>query len=327
MKISGNTRVVGLLGWPVSHSFSPAMHNAAAAVLGLDLVYVPLPVPPDALATAVHGLRALGFLGANITIPHKQAVMPFLDTIDPAAQAIGAVNTIVVGERRTTNDERPADNSQQPTANSQQPTRNTQHATRNTQHATRNTQHSLLQGYNTDWSGFLADLAAHAVDVAGRDVVVLGAGGSARAVVYALQSAGARVHLLARRLEQAQALAADLALSGSVYSLNDVAVVDVVTGLMPVLLVNSTPLGMTPHVDESAWPDGRAVPAATFVYDLIYNPSETKLMRQAKVSGCRTANGSGMLLHQGAQAFALWTGVEPDTAVMAAAAVAAAIGV
>ena len=96
MPINGKTAVVGLMGWPVSHSFSPAMHNAAAAALGLNLVYVPLPTPPDLVAEAVRGLRALGFLGANVTIPHKQAVLPLLDEIDAGARATGAVNTIVV---------------------------------------------------------------------------------------------------------------------------------------------------------------------------------------------------------------------------------------
>ncbi len=172
--IDGRTQLVGLIGWPVRHSFSPAMHNAAAKAAHVNLVYVPMPVHPEDIATAVSALPTLGFRGVNVTIPHKQAVMPLLDEIDPAAAAIGAVNTIVVEiERLETGDYKTI-------------------------------------GFNTDWSGFLADLAALGVLVKGRDCLVLGAGGSARAVVYGLLSVDARVQVFARRVEQAQQLVSDL---------------------------------------------------------------------------------------------------------------------
>ncbi|MGB4872323.1 MAG: hypothetical protein WBP47_19875, partial [Candidatus Promineifilaceae bacterium] len=185
MTISGKTQLLGLLGWPVAHSFSPAMHNAAAAALGLDVVYVPLPVRPEDVGTAVSALPALGFLGANVTVPHKQAVIPFLDELEPGAKAIGAVNTIVVGRS---------------TANSEPPTPNTLHSPRSNPPS--------LHGHNTDWTGFLADLADLGVAVNGRDCLILGAGGSARAVAYALAAAGGRVQVLARRGAQAQELVA-----------------------------------------------------------------------------------------------------------------------
>jgi shikimate dehydrogenase len=272
MKINSTTRLAGIIGWPVEHSLSPARHNAVAGALGLDFAYVPLPVAPGEVGTAVAGLAALGFLGANVTVPHKEAVLPYLDRLDAAAQAVGAVNTIVVKDG--------------------------------------------LTGYNTDWIGFMEDVAALGITVAGRDCLVLGAGGSARAVVYALHQAGGRVRLLARRLEQAQALAA--ALPGAA-SCHDLAVLE--TGARvwqqePVLIVNTTPLGMAPHVDRSPWPETRPLPDSAFVYDLVYNPAETKLIRQARAGGGRAANGLGTLVRQGAHAFRLWTGHDPDLSVM-----------
>ncbi|MFQ5400966.1 MAG: shikimate dehydrogenase [Anaerolineae bacterium] len=283
MEITGKTQLIGLIGWPVSHSFSPAMHNAAAAAAGLDWLYVPLPVHPDDIAAAVHGLPALGFRGVNVTVPHKQAVIPYLNEIDPGAKGIGAVNTILI-----------------------------------------NKSHAFafkLIGYNTDWSGFLADLEALGVPVAGRDCLVLGAGGSARAVAYALASAGGRVQVLARRVAQARQLAADLekglpanrrVLTGRPFT----ELAAAVRHMDAPLIVNTTPLGMVPAVNASPWPDGLPFPPGTFVYDLVYNPRRTRLMQQADAAGCRAANGLGMLVQQGALAFQLWTGVMPDTAVM-----------
>lgn len=292
--ISGKTQLVGLLGWPVAHSLSPAMHNAAAAALGLDLAYVPLPVRAEDVATAVRALSALHFLGANVTVPHKQAVIPFLDELDPGARAIGAVNTIV--------------NGQWSIADGQWSTVNGQ----------------LLTGHNTDWSGFLADLRELGVEVAGRDCLVLGAGGSARAVAYGLASAGGRVQVLARRPEQAQALVEAIGpqVVGMQGWLNGWPLAELATAVRHTtapLIVNTTPLGMSPQIDRSPWPDDLPIPSGAFVYDLVYNPATTQLMRQAAAQDCQTANGLGMLLWQGAQAFRLWTGHTPDTTIMRAA--------
>ena len=278
--INGKTQLIGLIGWPVSHSFSPAMHNAAAQALGLNWAYVPLPVAPENVATAVSSLSTLGFRGVNVTVPHKQAVMPLLNDLEPGAQAIGAVNTIVVGEN------------------------------------------GRLTGYNTDWSGFLADLQTHDVSVVGRDCLLLGAGGAARAVAYGLGKSGARVYILARRVAQAEQLIADLRpylpqtqlISHPLTELANVA-----PTLTTPLIINSTPLGMTPNKTTTPWPTGLTFPAEAIVYDLVYNPRQTRFMQQAEAAGCRANNGLGMLVQQGAKAFTLWTGVEPDTAVMAAA--------
>ena len=267
--ISGKTTLLGLLGYPVSHSFSPAMHNAAATELGLDYAYVPLPVHPGQLGSAVAGLKALGFRGVNVTIPHKQAVMAHLDHINEAAQTIGAVNTIVIEADGTTT------------------------------------------GHNTDWSGFLADLEAKAGNVSGRPCVVLGAGGSARAVVYALSTRNCPIHIYARRLEQAQTLAA-LAANCQAHSLSELAQ----SQLAAPIIVNTTPIGMHPHINQSPWPDQCPMLDGAFVYDLVYNPATTLLNKQASAAGCGTSSGLGMLLLQGAHAFELWTGQAPDLAVM-----------
>lgn len=284
--IKGTTQLIGLIGWPVAHSFSPAMHNAAAAAAGLDYVYVPLPVRPEDVDTAVPALPTLGFRGVNVTIPHKQAVMPLLDEIDPAAAAIGAVNTIVVepGGRGAGGQGR-------------------------------------MVGYNTDWSGFLADLTALGVPVVGRDCLVLGAGGSARAVVYGLMTAGAQIQVLARRIKQARDLVTDMEIefSEEIRFLEAGSMTELETAVSTTtapLIINTTPLGMTPHENTSPWPDNLPFPDGAFVYDLVYNPRQTRLMQQAQTAGCGAANGLGMLVHQGALAFKLWTGVMPDVAVM-----------
>jgi shikimate dehydrogenase len=273
--INARTQLIGLIGWPISHSFSPAMHNAALAALGLNWVYLPLPVPPDRVEDAVRGLHALGIRGVNVTVPHKQAVMPYLDEITPAASTIGAVNTILVEQES-----------------------------------------GRLFGSNTDWQGFLADLAAKEVEISGRDCLVLGAGGSARGIVYALGQAGGRVLLLARRPEQAQQLDEDLGegLVKEIWPLADLE--NAAAGTNAPLIINTTPLGMSPHVDGSPWLDDVPMSAGSFVYDLVYNPPETRLMSQAVDASCGACNGMGMLLRQGAISFTQWTGMEPDLAVM-----------
>lgn len=279
MKVSvyGTTRLVGVMGWPVKHSVSPAMHNAAFAHLGLDWVYLPLPVMPEQVGAALAGLRALGFAGSNVTVPHKQAVIPFLQELSPAAQALGAVNTIVVdGER--------------------------------------------LLGDNTDWAGFLAALAEAGYRPDGQECAVLGAGGSARAIVYALASRGAQITVYNRSLERARQLVADLAplWTGSHLAaapLSDLAHLPAATRL----LVNTTSVGMWPNTGESPWPVELPFPRHLAVYDLVYNPAQTTLLDQAQQARLQAIGGLGMLIHQGAIAFTRWTGQEAPVAVMRAA--------
>jgi shikimate dehydrogenase len=220
-------------------------------------------------------------------VPHKETVMPLLEGVDPAARAIGAVNTIVfsgsAGQRQAA-------------------------------------------GYNTDWLGFMDDLRDRGLAVGGADCLVLGAGGSARAVTYGLSRAGAQVHVFARRLAQASKVASDLnsiGLSGQVKAYDWRRLIEAtelpVAPDSAVLVVNTTPVGMAPDLDASPWPASLSFPANAFVYDLIYNPVQTRLMEQAAKAGCRVANGAGMLLGQGAAAFELWTGQRPDVTIMASA--------
>ncbi len=278
--------LTGLLGWPVSHSRSPAMHNAAFAAAGMNGVYVPLAVPPERLAAAIAGLVALGFRGANVTIPHKQAVMPYVNEVSPAAVAIGAVNTLVVR------------------------------------------QDGSLYGDNTDAPGFLADLQEQGVDLDGlatAGALVLGAGGSARAVAYALAGHGIPTLVVSRRGEQAQALVASLLLHLPRHPSAPVAAplltaqpwssLAALAGRVS-LVVNCTPLGMTPQVDISPWPDEIALGPAQIAYDLVYNPPDTRFLIQARASGAGAINGLGMLLHQGALAWEAWTGQPAPLAAM-----------
>ncbi len=270
--IDGATQLIGLLGYPVSHSFSPAMHNAAARAADINWAYVPMLVHPSRLEAAIRGLPALSIRGVNVTTPHKQAVIPLLDELHPAAAAIGAVNTIVVGEK--------------------------------------------LVGYNTDYSGFVEDLRSHGADIAGNCFWLLGAGGSARAVAYGLLDGGAAsVTIFARRREQAEALATTLPSKGrlNIGKWGDFAGNSPAT--LPIL-INSTPVGMSPELNQSPLGEEKLFPPCQFVYDLVYNPRRTKLMGQAENAGIPAANGLGMLLRQGAQAFELWTGIPPDLAAM-----------
>lgn len=262
------------------------MHNAASQAEEKNLAYLPLPVHPEAVEDALRGLPALGFLGVNVTVPHKQAVMSFLDEIDPAARAIGAVNTILFTQQ--------PDESYPPKS----------------------------KGFNTDWLGFQDDLINYGVEFKGRDCLVLGAGGSARAVVYALLKGEANVVLCARRLEQAQALIADMeghSLAGKATAFMFDQLDLVLSQISAPLIINTTPVGMFPNISQSIWPETCAFPAGSFVYDLVYTPAETLLMSQASAAGCGAANGLGMLVGQGASAFAIWTGITPSLAVMEAA--------
>ena len=282
--ITGSTQIVGLLGWPVSHSLSPAMHNAAFAHLGLDWRYVPLPVDParpSAIPQAVAGLPALGLRGANVTVPHKQAVMGCVDRLTLAAQAIGAVNTLVVEKDGS------------------------------------------LLGDNTDAAGFIGDLRDHGVELQDRHVLVLGAGGSARAIVYGLAQAGvARIAIANRTVETAQALAAALQPHAQGCPLTAFALPADLPGLAAQadIVVNCTSLGMTPNVDTSPWPQELPFRSGQIVYDLVYNPADTGLLKQAADAGAQAIGGLGMLVWQGAFAFERWTGTPAPVDIMRAAA-------
>jgi shikimate dehydrogenase len=263
MQIDGKTRLYGIMGKPVSHSLSPAMHNAAFGHIGLNSVYVPFEVETADVARALDGFRALGVRGVSVTIPHKQAVIAHLDTIDSVAQKIGAINTLVLDGRH-------------------------------------------IHGCNTDWVGAMQALET-IVTLPGKKVLVLGAGGSARAVGFGLREKGATVLLANRTLAKGQSLARDLGCA--CYPLNDIDKVQADA------LINTTSVGMTPNVADSPIPAGmlKNIPA---VMDIVYAPAETRLLREAKQAGCRTVDGRYMLLYQGVAQFEIWTGGKAPVDVM-----------
>lgn len=257
---------LGLTGWPLGHSLSPLLHNAALKALGLNGEYRLYPVEaPNALAELLDDIRQGGLHGLNVTIPHKQAVLPLLDELTPTARAIGAVNTIYCREGR-------------------------------------------LIGENTDAAGFLADLRRLSMPKsapARSHALVLGAGGSAHAVVYALAQSGWQVTIAARRLEQAQRLAQDLQTDSQ--SIQAARLGNEMYTLAVDLIVNTTPLGMTPNVQASIWPADMPFPARAAVYDLVYNPLQTALVTAASAQGLQAISGLGMLVEQAALAFEIWT--------------------
>ena len=260
---------VYLLGHPVAHSLSPAMHNAAFAALGLPHRYETRDVEPSRLADVVEALRRDDVLGANVTIPHKEAVVGLVDELTEEARRIGAVNTIV---RRT----------------------------------------SRLVGDNTDGYGFARALAAAGVDVSGKDVMVLGAGGAARACVRAL-SAAHIVVLAARDLDRATALAATVGKPAVARPWADAR--RTASGID--VLVNATPLGL--H-GEDLLADFAFSPLPAVVVDLVPTRTATPLVRRAReAQDVRVVDGLSMLLHQAARSFTLWTGREAPLAVMRAA--------
>lgn len=268
--ITAHTQLVGLIGWPVGHSISPRMHNAAFNASNLDWCYVPLAVPddpPERLAEAIHGLRALSFRGANVTVPHKQSVIQYLDELTDAAQTIGAVNTIIVQKD------------------------------------------GVLVGDNTDARGFIADLLANGMDPSRKRVLVLGAGGSARAVVTGLAEMNVNAIMLANRtVSKAEELTSAV---HERYPDIDIEVVNLpgdVSDLDADLIVNCTSVGMEPDSHNMPWNRDIPFQAKHFVYDLVYNPSPTLLVRFASECGAHAVNGKGMLVWQGALAFECWTG-------------------
>jgi shikimate dehydrogenase len=256
---------VGVIGWPVSHSISPAMHNAAFAAQGMaDWSYERLPIPPDIIKLGLRELRDHGFIGVNVTVPHKQAVMPFVRP-DERARAVGAVNTIDFRDNRAT---------------------------------------------NTDIAGFIDDLKAHNVQLANANVLVLGAGGAARAAVYGLAGEGASIGIINRTPDKARQMVGDLGVNAQVMSFaaTDDWYVD--------LIVNCTSVGMWPNVDECPWPEDAPFPEGVTVYDMVYRPEHTRLMDKAEARGGRAIGGLGMLVRQGAAAFEIWTGVKAPLDVM-----------
>ncbi len=266
------TDTYGILGYPVSHSRSPAMQNAAFRALGIDATYVTFEVRPEHLVDAVRGLEALSVRGANVTVPHKQAVIGCLEQVTREARAIGAVNTLVRSENG-------------------------------------------FVGHNTDAPGLARSLEEAGVVLSGAHVVVLGAGGAARATVVGLAERGASsIAICARRRDQAETLVRELssvcgACRLSITALDTETMREVFGGAT--LLVQSTSATLPSANDAEGFARSlplEALPRDASVVDLVYKPRDTTVLRAARAHGLQVVDGLGMLLHQGALAFELWTG-------------------
>ena len=282
--MSGKSWNLGLIGWPLDHSYSPLLQRAALEAAGLDGDYNVLPVSPlpagaSALEQALEDLRRGDWDGLNVTIPHKRTVLRYLDQLTQTAQGVGAVNTVIRGN-------------------------------------------GGLIGENTDVPGFLADLRALGLPDSG-EAIVLGAGGAAMAAAFALGTEGWVVRLAGRRIEQAEYAADWLRRSIEGDPLSPKVTAIDLAGLAPFLrncslVVNATPVGMHPGSEGSPWPGELPFPPSAAVYDMVYNPQQTRLVRDARAAGLPARGGIGMLIEQAALAFEAWTGVRPSREAMAA---------
>jgi len=272
--IDGTTKIVGVFGWPVAHTASPAMHNAAFKTLKMNWVYLAFPVDPAKLRSALHGARDMGLVGVNLTVPHKILALDIVDEVDAEARRLGAVNTVVMKDGR-------------------------------------------LLGYNTDGYGITKALQDEFnLTLAGKHVLVLGAGGAGRAIAVQCALDGAAVVSIANRTrEKIQPIAAEIAATNTeCRSLAlDAETIRSVMGTVDVV-INATSVGLTPG--DSLGLPADVFSARHFVYDTIYRPAQTELLRVAAAAGAKVANGASMLLHQGAKAFEIWTGQKAPLAVM-----------
>ena len=273
MKIDGHTRTCGLIGNPVEHTMSPAIHNTLAQAMGENLIYVPFHVPDGCVEEAVKGAWALNLLGCNVTVPYKSRVIPFLKEIDPIAEQIGAVNTLVRTE-------------------------------------------SGFKGYNTDMPGLYRAMCEDGVKIEGERVLILGAGGVARAVaMLLLQKRADQILILNRTLEKAEKIAEEVNGLAHRQAVRALSLEDF--GLLPegerYLAIQATNVGMFPDVDDVLIDDPAFYGKIHTGYDLIFNPAKTRFMSFVEESGGRAYNGLKMLLYQGIIAYELWTGAKVDS--------------
>ena len=271
-QITGRTKLTGLLGSPVSHSISPMMHNEAFQQLGLDYAYMAFDIELEKLASVVEALRIMNVRGFNLTMPHKHAKCSLCDSLSPAAEIIGAVNTVV-------NDG------------------------------------GHLTGYTTDGTGYMHALKEDGYDIIGKKMTLLGAGGAATSIfVQAALDGVSEISIFNRRSpfwERAEKIIKMLTeRTNCKIKLYDYSDPNILKREISesVILTNGTSVGMAPDVERSLITDTSVFHKDLIVSDVIYNPRETLLLRQAKEAGCKTQNGLYMLLYQGAEAFKLWTG-------------------
>ncbi len=289
-------QIVGLVGYPLKHSLSPAFQQPAFDYYHLPVRYVAWETPPDKLADVVKRLREPEYLGMNVTVPHKEAIIPMLDELGVRAKQIGAVNTVV----------KPRETGGRPlSALSGGSARDWR-----------------LLGFNTDAEGFLAALEKDArYDLEDKRVVMLGSGGAARAVAFTIVEGKAReLTIINRHIGRAQSLAVDLypataATKVTVLPWDDATLRSALKSCD--LLVNTTPMGMKHTAEEDRSPVPAAyIPPGALVFDLVYNPLVTKLLREAEAAGARTLGGLSMLVYQGAASFELWTGQKAPVGLM-----------
>ena len=278
MSITGKTRLCGVIGDPIEHSLSPILHNAAFNSLKLDYAFLAFKVKPAEVGNAISGMRALGIVGLNVTMPHKKSVISHLDEIDQTAKFLSAVNTI-------------------------------------------HNKNGKLFGFNTDGVGALKALKENGVNPAGKKVLLLGSGGAARAIAYALAKEADELVVLNRTVEQAKELASLLNRTFSkkvvADSLTPSAIQENLRGCD--ILVNATSVGMKPNANQSVIAPEWLKPNLA-VMDIVYNPIETKLAKDAKSAGAKVVSGVEMLIYQGAASFEIWTGKSAPVEVMRKAA-------
>lgn len=269
-EIGGSTKVCGLIGSPVAHSKSPAIHNFLAEKTGYDLCYAAFPVEEGSLNKAVDGAYALGMQGINVTVPYKQEVIPFLKDIDPLAKKIGAVNTLVRTDGGYT-------------------------------------------GYNTDMPGLLRAFERDGVEVKDKDLIILGAGGVARAVVMLLEESGAAsVTIINRNADRAEDLAGDVNKAGDRNFARPLSIgeADRLPEGKKYIVIQATSVGMHPDENACVIDDKSFYEHVSIGYDLIFNPAETMFMKHCREAGALAYNGSKMLLYQAVIAFEHWTGLK-----------------
>jgi shikimate dehydrogenase len=277
VSIDGQTQLVGLIGWPVAHSLSPEMQNAAFSYVGLNWRYLAFPVRAQDLGTAIRGLASLGIRGVNVTVPYKVDVISLIDTFTEAVGVVGAVNTIRIDLNT-----------------------------------------GQLEGLNTDMTGFLVDLAANNIRVDSHShVIILGAGGAARAIAAGLVRTAGHVTIVNRTVSKAESIARFLQSSWAKNNIDAVSydnLAEISRGAT--LIVNTTPVGLWPDSETSPWPDDVPFPAEATIYDTVYRPLKTRLMRDAEAAGLRAVGGLGMLVYQGAGSFEVWTGRKAPADIM-----------
>lgn len=269
-KFSHNTKIVGVIGHPIKHSYSPLMHNIAFELSGLNYIYLPFDVPPSALKDSLKGMIALGIKGFNVTIPLKEKVLPFLKDISEEASIIGAVNTIV-------NDD------------------------------------GILRGYNTDVLGVTESLLPYKEELQGTTVTVIGAGGASRSVIYSLirNFKVERINIVNRTEQLAESLkeyfSTKMLFSNiKSYPLLPPDLIDVFRNSK--LIVNTTSIGMYPDVDDAATTILESFTKDQIVFDVVYTPIKTKLLKLAESQGARIITGLKMFVEQGAKSYEIWTG-------------------